>query len=571
MNDNSQDDLKKRYIEEEIECESKNIVQKDIYEYLGHFAAEAEWNENPNEANKRFLNVIAYKKFKDKYYIGLVGRTGTGKTSIIKKTLNDIKNNENPYFKNGIELSLKEYILNLPNYTNINSSIQSIAEVERNLAIYINICVMRYVIENKEAFTKEKDLKSIEKYLSEQGIGKSTDIIRKIFDVLSEVDQQNTMTSTIGTLAKVSLAFSGESYDNALDALHKTLENESMLVVIDTLENYDIRDEQLLIITKALIQVSSEYSWNFENNKIFVKYAMPSEIYTQIRPLLPAKLIGRIISIDWNYKDLVKMVAVKFYCFASTQKHIFTFVDKYKLFELYEDSQMAINFMYEILPKMCPATIALKFDTLAYCIRHTQKKPRQLLLIIDALLNEIIEKQDENVLKNNPDYVRYIIHSVQEEMIMDSIAMYRDSIPKLLSICCDVLNGKKYCFTAKEFDKYIRDVKKIYRQGLNLDEIKRVIIESGLVGIEENGVYIPENSKWFENEKVIRILNTSFEYQIKGNLVYNNNSVMYIHPMCYEYFKCKISKYTMVYPDRNADPDDILNEVFDFIRANNNF
>lgn len=570
MNYNSQEELKKRYIEEEIECENKNIVQKDIYEYLGYFAAEAEWNENPNEANKRFLNISAYKKFTDKYYIGLVGRTGTGKTSIIKKTLNDIQSNKNPNFKHGIELSLKDYILNLPNYVDINSSIQSIAEVERNLTIYINLCVMRYVVENKKKFAKESDLKVIEKYLQERGIGKNTDIIRKLFDVLSGVDQQNVFSATVGTLAKVSLAFTGENYDNALEVLHNILEVEQILVVIDTLEQYDITDAQLLIIIKALIQVSSVYSWNFEKNKIFVKYAMPSEIYTQIRPLLPAKLIGHIISIEWNYKDLVKMLAVKFFCFASTQKNIFTFVEKYKLNELYEDPQMALSIIYEILPQMCPATIALKFDTLAYCIRHTQKKPRQLLIVIDALLYEIMEKENRDVLKDNPDQVRHIIHSVQEEMIMDSIAMYRDSIPQLLSICCGVLSGKKYCFSAREFDKYIRAVKKIYRQRLKPDEIKRVILESGLVGIEENGVYIPENSKWFENEKVIRVLSAAFEYQIKGNLVYNNESVMCIHPMCYEYFKCKISKFTMVYPDKNADPDDILNELLEHIDENNN-
>lgn len=41
--------------------------------------------------------------------------------------------------------------------------------------------------------------------------------------------------------------------------------------------------------------------------------------------------------------------------------------------------------------------------------------------------------------------------------------------------------------------------------------------------------------------------------------------------MCYEYFKCKISKYTMVYPDRNTDPSDIQNEVFNFINKENAF
>lgn len=99
------------------------------------------------------------------------------------------------------------------------------------------------------------------------------------------------------------------------------------------------------------------------------------------------------------------------------------------------------------------------------------------------------------------------------------ISMYRDSIPQLLQICCDVLSGKRYCFTAKEFNGYIRSVKKIYKEGLKTDEIRRVLIESGLVGIEDHMSFIPEDSKWFQNEKVIRIVSALFEYQMKGRLV----------------------------------------------------
>lgn len=147
-NYNSQENLSKRYIEEEIECETKNIPQKEIYEYLGSFAAEAEWNTNPDEANKRFLNISAYKKFRDDYYIGLVGRTGTGKTSIIKKTLNDIQNNTNSFFRHGLELSLGDYITNLPNYANIDSSTKSIKDLEKNLKIILILvlCVMSVII-----------------------------------------------------------------------------------------------------------------------------------------------------------------------------------------------------------------------------------------------------------------------------------------------------------------------------------------------------------------------------------------------------------------------------------------
>lgn len=60
-------------------------------------------------------------------------------------------------------------------------------------------------------------------------------------------------------------------------------------------------------------------------------------------------------------------------------------------------------------------------------------------MIIDALLEPIIDSNNKNLLKFNTNRVRYLIHSVQEEMIMDSISMYRDSIPQLLKICTETM------------------------------------------------------------------------------------------------------------------------------------
>lgn len=512
------------------------------------------------------MNVNAYKEFKDTHYIGLVGRTGTGKTSIIRKLTDDIRNEESECFSYVVELSLKDYLLEIPNYTSINSSIQSMAEVEKNIELYIKLCVMKYIVSNKELFLKDKfgenNIKIIENYLSTKGIKRETDIVRKILNTLSEMKYDTSLSTAVSAISKITLSLTGEDYDKAVESLSAILMEAPILVIIDTLEHYDIRDEQLLIIARALITVSFHYAWNFHKENMFIKYAMPSEIYTQVRSLLPAKFVGREIYIEWNYKDLVKMVAIKFYCYAINHKDFFDFISNYSLDDLYEDAQTAMNLIYEFLPEMCPATIALKFDTMAYCIRHTQKKPRQLLMVMDALIGYIVERNNKNLLKMNTNKVRYLIHSVQEEMIMDSISMYRDSIPQLLKIFSEIISGKQYKFCAKELEEYIRGAKTLYREKLRAEDIKRVLIESGIIGLQEKEKYIPENSKWFENEKVIRVMDASFEYQIKGNLIYNENSIMLIHPMCYEYFKCEISKYTMVYPDREVDPDDFLNNIF---------
>ncbi len=558
----TQDELKKRYQEMPIRCERINVANKNIDEYLGSFAAEAEWNNNPDEAQKRFLNVNAYKKFKDTNYIGLIGRTGTGKTSIMKKVINDITNGNNESFKFAVEISLKDYIMEIPNYTDISSSMKSLAEVEKNIELYIKLSIMKYIVTNKKLFHNDICIKNIENYLDKKGIKQGTNIVRKILNTLSEVQNNSTLAMSVSTISKVTLSLTDEAYEQAEESMENILFSNPVLVMIDTLEHYDIKDEQLILITKSLVSVSFYYAWNFKKQNIFVKFAMPSEIYTKVKILLAAKFIGKVIYIEWNYKDLVKMLAVKFYCFAIKRPKFFQFINKYSLDDLYEDSQTAIKILYEFLPEMCPATIALKFDTLAYCIRHTQKRPRQLLLIVNALLDYILEKNNLNILKEDSDSVRYLIHSVQEEMIMDSIAMYRDSNQQLLQILTETILGKKYKFSAKELEAYIRTAKTKYKKNLDVEEIEKIFVESGIIGIMETERYVPENSQWFENDKVIKILDASFEYQKKGTLIYNLDSIMLIHPMCYEYFKCEISKYTMVYPDKDVDPDDFLYELF---------
>lgn len=561
----TQEQLKACFKDEEIHCEKCNFANKNVYEYLGSFAAEDEWDNNPKEAKKRFLNINAYKQFKNNHFIVLIGRTGTGKTSIIKKVVDEVEQKKNSYFKYCIELSLKDYLFEIPNYGEIDTSIRSMVEIEKNLRLYINLSIMKYIISHKQTFTNDADLRGdfdiIDKYLTSKHIKKDTDIIHRILSEITKSELKNNIGKTISFISQLTLNMIGEDYDKAVSAMMSILHRNSFLILIDTLERYDINDIKVLAIVRALIALSYNCAWRFSKDNLFIKIAIPSEIYTQVREQLSTKYLGREIFIEWNYKDLVKMLAIKFYCLAIKEKELFGFIKNYSLNDLYDDSQRGIKLIYEVFPAMTKATIDMKFDTLAYCIRHTQKKPRQILMIINALLGEIIETGDVNYLKNNSKKVRYLIHSVQDEMLRDSISLYQDSVPELLSICSEAISEKKYYFTAKELGKYLHKISKVHKKQLDIGDIERLLIESGIIGLKENEQYINRNSTWLENKEIVRIVNASFEYQLKGQLVYNEDSIMVIHPMCYEYFKCLIGKYTMVYPDKDGDPEDFLNQM----------
>ena len=81
-----QERLKTAYREELKEVTMPHAGIKTIPQYLGQLMGEYEWSKSCDKANKKFIDVDAYDLFKREDYIVLVGRTGTGKSSILKKT-----------------------------------------------------------------------------------------------------------------------------------------------------------------------------------------------------------------------------------------------------------------------------------------------------------------------------------------------------------------------------------------------------------------------------------------------------------------------------------------------------
>ena len=59
-------------------------IAREPKNYLGVGMAEKEWNANPKLASKKFLHTGAYHNFLNEDTLILLGRTGTGKTSILK-------------------------------------------------------------------------------------------------------------------------------------------------------------------------------------------------------------------------------------------------------------------------------------------------------------------------------------------------------------------------------------------------------------------------------------------------------------------------------------------------------
>lgn len=530
------------------------LVQNEKY-YLGDLDARTEWEDSPEIAKALFLHTESYEEFLDNNSLILLGRTGTGKTAILRCIEDAISTGQLEEYKHVLLLSFDDILGEFSSFLEIDNSAKSKDDVTRTIKWIINIAVMKFLI-------TKFDTPTIREYLTKNGLITNisvTDKIKKGIEPLSGLIGK--YGEAINIMLKLTdfanSIYTKSDYQSALDEMFTLLDKNPILVLIDSSNEYDMRDNRIVIILKALINNCFEYHSYKSKWHINVKLALPSEIYTHILQYLPGKQKGNTVVIRWKYDDLVCFIAKRFCYYLSQDKygHIFDFLQEYKLNEL-SDFESANNLLANILPEMCPTNLKYDFDTIPYCIRHTLKKPRELMLIFNALIQKIVESKNAKIYFENSQMIKDVIHSTQELMISSSLSMYENSYPNIQQACSIVLNNNPFIFRGKDIEDKLKEASAFTTNyGYDDRDIKRVLLESGLLGVVTDVEYI-NNMEKMHSDKKIRVITARFEYQVKGSLFFNTDEYYVIHPMCYEHFTCGVNPYTLVYVDKNSDPND---------------
>lgn len=399
----------------------------------------------------------------------------------------------------------------------------------------------------------------IKDYLVRNKIRKNTNIVKRVSYILDKMNEPNSdLRVAIFTLVKEFEDIEDEDIQNALETI---LDKYKILLLADSIDHYDITEKKVIIINKTLVNMAFESYKNLGRNNVLLKVAIPSEVYTHIIEQIAAKKKTKVVAIEWAYKDIVKMLAIKIFYFFEKNINEYKFAQDlicdYKIQDFY-DYPIAFNFLHKMLPKTCQASIPIYFETLPYCIRHTQKKPRQIITIFNSFIEKIcVEKQYDYFIYNS-DLISDYIHRTQKDIINDALNMYNAvAKEKVLPIVKSVLSQKRNFLDGNELNSAIKDAIKIYGSiELSEKDIKQILIESGIVGQVQVNRYVKENSDLFKNSNIIKICIALFEYQIKDTLPLKNGVQYVLHPMCYEYYANEIDYNAMVYPTPADDLDD---------------
>lgn len=558
--------LSKKMIDEFLNFGDELIQMKNIDSpiefvpsYLGNISAEKEWEDSPEEAYKKFLNTKSYADFVHEDALILLGRTGTGKTAILRCLHENINKRKVDAYDGSVIISFDDILGDLLKVADDFNSPAIMGQLRRSISMYINCHVMKYLVDHgtlvsssMSSYLKNNDLYDFLDYEpSKAGFSKIQRMLRTSAKLSGKAGN---IANDMVVISDIISAFAQSGYEEALYEMRHELTNKKILVLIDTLNEYDMRDLKLTVCVKALISTCFEYYTAISKNHILVKISIPSEIHTQIIEQLPGKQQGNAVVIQWKNNDLIKMIAMRLlYYYEKSGGKTLHFFNTYHYKDFYDDNPNSVanakKMLHELLPNVCPTSLNYAFDTLAYCIRHTLKKPRELLVIFNYFLLKISQEEDSSFFIKHPDEIRNVIHSTQEEMITSALSMYTTSYKDILRVCEIVLHNQRYYFQGVELGDRLKEA--AVNRTYDIDDIKRILLESGLIGkindISRRRVKDDDTQNLTINNS-IQIVKAKFEYQIKGRLFLNKDDWFVLHPMCYEHFSCLVGNQTLVHP-----------------------
>lgn len=328
----------------------KNVdgLLRNVKLYLGKVDAGKEWTDNWEQAYKRFLHIQSYCDFIDEDSLILLGRTGTGKTSILRCICKSVNMKKIDSYNIAIMAQFDEILEKLIKTIDDFNSPAINFQLVKVISMYINCYVMKALLNQKEKPNPNSAMYSYIKdnHLYDLGDGRYDSGINKLQEMLNiargRSGKVGQAVNEVMTVAEIISAFQQNGYEDAYREMIGELKDKRVLVLIDTLDEYDLRNAQLVLCVKALIAACFEYYNNSSASHIFVKLSIPSEIHTHLIEKLPGKQQGNTVVIQWKNNDLLKMIAIRLleWC-KNEKKQVIKFEKEYTYEDFYDDNTNA--------------------------------------------------------------------------------------------------------------------------------------------------------------------------------------------------------------------------------------
>lgn len=532
------------------------LVTPDLFplKLFGQVDADKEWEENKDRSSKLFVHTDSYDVFKHKSNLFIFGRRGTGKTALLTMLHYEIGkglHNQRYHYSRIIyqEDTLVELTREFRPFLKIFSDRELTHALKQMLIWVIHTTAMIAVVK-KDTRSNNPHLINIRKYLADEVLVKSENHfvvaspIGKAVEVFSDGIRMTAASLDAGAqgvaVSNALKRLDSKEYREAFNSLVGYLNEKkhNCLVLIDSQELYSIRDIVAQCVTTALIDAVLKIFNQYSTYRVLAKVAFPSEIVPLLRPSNRGKMADTEHFIFWKYDDLLQFIS-KRYCQVLKEHGYKESLDGLIKSDCNEMGD-ARNFIYQFLPNLTTSFSEVDLDSIAYILSHTQKKPREVIMLFNVILS-MAQRNGIPFNRLTPECIREGTNTRVADLSLSVLDMYKNIFPNGDTIIRKTFTNSESIMTFGKMHQKLTEASAFFGvHGMDKVEIENLFTESGVIGVVEN------IHRFRDTDKLI--CEANFEYQIKNVMTLQSHNLLAIHPMFYQELNAKVYSNILVLP-----------------------
>jgi len=319
------------------------------------------------------------------------------------------------------------------------------------------------------------------------------------------------------------------------DAVLAIASRRPVMIAIDTLERYDVSDERLMNAMAALVQCAAEFNGEYASRGIHLKVFMSGEVFPHLTEVVlqnPLKSVKKPVYLLWRPKDLLRLISWRFHRYLSACEQLDARSEGAIDWSNHEDvmQRMWLPYFGEELSN----GRGLRERTFSYVMRHTQLRPRQLILVCNAIASRALRAKQFPYF-NEIDVVA-AIKDVEVELAAEIINSFHEVYAHIHEIV-DALMNMPMVFAGNELDKRAPQSKPSWPDGTYSPAgFRQLVAELGIVG------------RVTRHNTDSGFIDADFEYSMRDRLRLTHRDKCAIHPMFYRRLNVDLNERARVMP-----------------------
>jgi hypothetical protein len=318
------------------------------------------------------------------------------------------------------------------------------------------------------------------------------------------------------------------------EAVLKLARRKPVIISIDTLENYAVNDAAMMQAIAALIQFSSEFNRDYAQHGLHLKLFLMDEVFPYLKEewvLNPLKCVRHVLYLHWRPKDLMRLLSWRFYNYLQAVGKLDPAA---KAIDWDSHKDVLEKLWYPYFGKSLRNSHDLPELTFPYVLRHTQMRPRQLIVLSNAIAHRAFATQSFPYFR--PQDIVDAIYRGQNDLAEEVLNSYSSVYPKIGRIV-DALSGLPMIFKGNELDKRAPLTASEWPAGeYSPLQFRQLVAELGIVGRVR---HLDTKAGYAEAD---------FEYSLEGRLPLMVTDTCVIHPMFYRKLNIDLTRKLRVYP-----------------------